>query len=150
MSHTYVSCNIHCIFSTKGRRRVIVPDIRERLWAYMGGIARQNETRALAIGGTEDHAHVLLSLPATMTISKAVQLIKGGSSKWIRETLPPPPDFEWQEGYGAFCEGIQSVAEVEEYIRRQYEHHKRRTFEEEFIAFLKAHNQPYDEKHVFG
>ena len=90
---SYISSYFHCVFSTKERRPLITPELRERLWPFLGGIARQNKMMAMEVGGVEDHAHILLSLPATMPISKAVQLIKGGSSKWIHETFPDPREF---------------------------------------------------------
>ena len=82
-SMSYVSSYFHCVFSTKERQRLITPELRERLWPFLGGIARQNKMKAIEIGGVEDHVHILLSLPSTMAISKALQLMKGGSSKWI-------------------------------------------------------------------
>jgi REP element-mobilizing transposase RayT len=94
---SYVSSYFHCVFSTKERRRLITPALRERLWPFLGGIARQNKMTALEIGGVEDHVHILLSLPSTMPVSKALQLIKGGSSKWIHETFPEHRLFAWQE-----------------------------------------------------
>lgn len=100
MSHSYTSCLVHYVFSTKERRKSISPEIRERLWAYLGGIARENGMRALAVGGTDDHVHMLVSLPSTLSIAKAVQFIKGGSSKWMHETFPSMGAFAWQEGYG--------------------------------------------------
>lgn len=102
MSHSYSNCLKHIVFSTKGRRKLINSVIRDHLWAYLGGIARENEKKSLAIGGTDDHLHLLISLPATLPIAKAVQLLKGGSSKWIHDTFPSSRDFAWQEGYGAF------------------------------------------------
>ena len=89
MSHTYVSELIHIVFSTKGRLNTIPPDIHERLWSFLGGIARKNDFKTLAVGGTENHIHILLSLPATMPVAKAAQLLKGGSSKWLNETIKP-------------------------------------------------------------
>ena len=106
MAHSYVSALFHCVFSTKERQRLITEDLQERLWQYMGGIARENKMRALTIGGADDHVHLLLSMPSTLTIAKAMQLIKGGSSKWVHDTFPQLKDFEWQEGYGAFSIGI--------------------------------------------
>jgi REP element-mobilizing transposase RayT len=150
MSHSYVSSLYHCVFSTKERRRIIVPEIRDRLWPYMGGIARENDMKALCIGGTEDHLHALLSLPSTMAIAKAIQLIKGGSSKWVGETFPSQDFFEWQEGYGAFTVGISQLDDTLRYIRNQEEHHRTRTFEEEYIAFLDRHGIEYDKRYVFG
>src|SRR5580693_5147435 len=100
MSH--VSSHHHCVFGTKERRPLITPALRERLWPFLGGIARQNKMKAIEIGGVEDHVHILLSLPATMPIAKAVQLIKGGSSKWVHETFPEHRRFQWQEENRAF------------------------------------------------
>jgi len=87
MGHTYVSSCFHCIFSTKERRDCIGPDLRDRLWPYMGGIARQNGTQVLCVGGVANHVHLLLIIPARISVAKAVQLIKGGSSKWIHDTF---------------------------------------------------------------
>ena len=87
MPHSYVNNLMHCTFSTKERLPMIETELENRLWPYIGGIARENRIKALAIGGTQDHIHALLSLPATMSFAKAVQLIKGGSSKWIHDTF---------------------------------------------------------------
>src|SRR5438067_10357633 len=111
MPHSYSSSLFHCVFSTKGRRKFISPDLAERLWPYLGGIARENRMKALAVGGVEDHVHVLLAVPATLPVSKCVQLLKGNSSKWIHDTFNQHWDFEWQEGYGAFSIGISGVQE---------------------------------------
>lgn len=88
MSHSYSSCSIHYVFSTKGRKKTIAAEIRPRLWAYVGGIARENNMTALAVGGTDDHMHVLVELPSTLSVAKAIQLIKGGSSKWLHDSFP--------------------------------------------------------------
>jgi len=150
MAHSYVSSHLHYIFSTKQRRKLITPDLRDRLWPYMGGIAREHRMKALSVGGTDDHVHVLLSLPSTLSVAKAVQVIKGGSSKWISEQFPLLRDFEWQEGYGAFGVSISQIARTMDYIAGQEEHHRTRTFEEEFIRFLERHGIEYDAKYVFG
>jgi REP element-mobilizing transposase RayT len=149
VAHTYSSSLFHCVWSTKERRPLITADLRERLWAYLGGIARQNGMKALAVGGVEDHVHVLLSLPSTMPISKAVQLLKGGSSKWVHEMFPGK-EFAWQEGYGAFSVGISQVPDTITYIEGQEEHHRRRTFQEEFLAILSKHGIEYDPRYVWG
>lgn len=148
MSHTYVSDLIHCVFSTKRRRNLIKPDIQSVLWSFLGGIARKNKFKALVIGGTENHVHVLLSLPPDMPLAKAMQLIKGASSRWLNETHTK--DFAWQEGYGAFTVGISQKGDTIAYIQSQAEHHRKRTFEEEFIAFLKKHDVEYDSRYVWG
>jgi REP element-mobilizing transposase RayT len=141
---------MHCVFSTRQRRKTIDPDLQQRLWPFIGGVARENSMKALAIGGTEDHIHILLSLPATISIAKAMQLIKGGSSKWIHETFQSHEDFAWQEGYGAFSVSLSQIQQTIAYIHTQNEHHRKKTFEEEFLAFLKKHGIKYDEKYVLG
>ena len=149
MSHSYVSNLMHCTFSTKGRYPSIDADLESRLWPYLGGIARENRMKALAIGGTTDHLHALLSLPGMMSIAKAVQLIKGGSSKWINATFPRPKKFEWQEGYGAFSVSASEVPKTVAYINNQKEHHRKKTFQEEFLELLTKHGIEYDQRYVF-
>jgi REP element-mobilizing transposase RayT len=150
LSHTFVNALLHCVFSTKGRRRLITADLQERLWPFLGGIAREQGFKALAIGGVEDHVHLLLSLPATLPIAKAIQLVKGASSKWVHDTFPKHRDFAWQEGYGAFSIGVSQVDATTKYIRSQPEHHRKATFQEEFRMFLKRHGIEYDERYVWG
>jgi REP element-mobilizing transposase RayT len=125
---------MHCVFSTKERLSLITPDLETRLWPYVGGIARENKMKLIAIGGTPDHAHALLSLPAMMSFAKAVQLIKGGSSKSNHETFREHQKFAWQEGYGAFSVSSQAEKTVA-YIRRQKEHHRRRSFRMSFSSY---------------
>ena len=105
---SYVISYHHCVFGTKERRPMITPPLRERLWPFMGGIARQNKMTAIEIGGVEDHVHMLLSLPSTMPIAKALQLIKGGSSKWVHETYPEQRLFGWQEKYASFSVSVST------------------------------------------
>jgi REP element-mobilizing transposase RayT len=148
VSHSYISDLVHCVFSTKLRRNLISTEIQPELWAFVGGIACKNGFKALMVGGTENHVHILLSLPATMPVAKAVQLIKGASSRWMNDNHTH--DFAWQEGYGAFTIGISQKAHTIAYIRSQAEHHRKRSFEEEFLTFLKKHNIEYDPQHVWG
>jgi REP element-mobilizing transposase RayT len=148
MSHTYVSDLVHCVFSTKNRRNLIPLATQSDLWSFIGGIARKNGFKALIVGGTENHVHVLLSLPATMPLAKAMQLLKGTSSHWMNETHTK--NFAWQEGYGAFTVGISQKNDTIRYIASQAEHHRKRNFEEEFVAFLKKHGVEYDPQHVWG
>ena len=144
--HSFSSCLIHCVFSTHERRPWLTPTIQKRLWPYLGGIARENEITALAVGGVADHVHALLSLLATLSISKAVQLLKGNSSKWLRETFPElrAQGFAWQEGFGAFSIGVSGVEETVRYIQGQEEHHKKKSFREELEIFLKKHGCHYE------
>ena len=101
--------------------------------------------KALAISGAADHVHILLCLPATLSVAKAVQLLKGNSSKWIRETFPKMHSFAWQEGYGAFSVGVSGVDATMAYIRNQADHHRTRSFRDEFVAMLKKHGFAYEE-----
>lgn len=149
MPHSYVSDLIHYIFSTKERYPFIEPELESRLWPYMGGIARENGMKALAIGGTNDHAHALISLPATMSVAKAIQLIKGGSSKSVHDQLPKYREFGWQDGYGAFSVSASQMKSVISYIDGQKEHHRKKTFEEEFLEFLDKYGVDYDRRYVF-
>ena len=132
MGHTYISALIHCVFSTKNREPLLDPEIRERLWPFIGGIARDNRIIALEVGGQVDHAHMLLSLPATIPIAKAMQIIKTGSSLFVKETFSRSRPFSWQEGYGAFSVSISARENTMHYIRNQEDHHKRKHFRRNF------------------
>ena len=148
MSHSYIFELVHCVFSTKGRRDVISGELQPRLRAFLGGIARKNGFKVVAAGGTKNHVHILLSIPATMPLAKALQLLKGGSSKWLNEVTGGR--FAWQEGYGAFTVGISQLPDTIRYINSQQEHHQKRSFQEEFLAFLQKHGIAYDPKYVWG
>lgn len=143
--HSFNSCLMHCVWSTKDREPFLTSDLRDRLWPYIGGIARENKIKALAVGGTADHVHALVSLPPTLSVGKAIQLLKGNSSKWIHATFPKMRSFEWQQGYGAFSIGISAVDATIAYIRGQAEHHRKRSFREEFQTMLRRHGFDYAE-----
>ena len=144
--HSFISCLVHCVWSTKNHAPVLSSNLRERLWPYLGGIAREKGMKALAVGRVVDHVHILISLPATLTVAGATQLLKGNSSKWIHETSPNQAPFGWQEGYGAFSIGISGVEATMGYIRNQAEHHRKRTFREELRTMLRKHGLKYDER----
>src|SRR5260370_32476653 len=148
MSHTYISDLVHCVFSTKLRKNLISPEIQPELWSFLGGVARKNGFKALMVGGTEDHVHILLSLPATMPVAKSLQLVNETSSRWMNERHTR--DFAWQEGYSAFTLGISQKNHTIAYIQSQAEHHRKRSFDEEFVAFLKKHGLEYDPQYVCG
>jgi putative transposase len=150
MSHSYTRSLFHCVFSTKGRQPLITAELQDRLWPYIGGIARDNKMKALQVGGVEDHVHILLSLPSTMAIAKAIQLIKGGSSKWVHDEFPAHRGFAWQEGYGAFSISVSHRDPTIEYITNQKEHHRKKTFKEEFLAMLAKHGIEYDPRFIWG
>jgi len=146
---SYVSSYHHCVFSTKERRPLITPALRGRLWPFLGGIARQNKMKALEIGGMADHVHILISLPATMPIAKALQLLKGGSSKWVHETFPEYRLFAWQQKYGAFSVSQSQLPSVIDYLKNQEPHHRKMTFQDEFLMLLKKHQVECDERYLW-
>jgi putative transposase len=148
MPHTFVSQLLHCVFSTKNRLNRIPDDLQSELWSYVGGIARKNNMKAIAVGGTNNHVHILLSLPASVPVSKAMQLIKGGSSKWLHERTGK--EFSWQEAYGAFTLSVSQVKRTIAYIDGQPAHHQKRNFEDEFRSFLVRHGIAFDERYIFG
>ena len=144
MAHTYSSNFIHCVFSTKDRRPIIPADRTAELHAYLGGIARGEGFELIAAGGTPNHIHLLFVLPAPYSLARAVQKLKGSSSRWMGR------GFSWQEGYGAFSVGASQVPAVKRYIQNQEEHHRKRNFEQEFVVLLRNCGIEYDERYVFG
>jgi putative transposase len=146
MAHSFCSCLMHCVFSTKNREKIIDDAFAARLWPYMGGIARENRITALEIGGHLDHIHILLSIPSTMSTAKALQLIKGGSSKWVHDTFPDRRSFAWQEGYGAFSLGVSQLATTRAYIQEQKKKHSGTSYRTEFIGFLKKHGMDWKDE----
>ncbi len=145
MAHTHTSNLVHCVFSTKERRNSI-PD-PPRLWQYVGGVARQKNILLLAAGGTTNHLHLLISLPPTLTLSKAVQELKGNASRWLNEQKR---GFAWQQGYSAFSVSHSQRQTVIDYIDSQTEHHAKWSFEQEYLTLLKKSGIPYDSRFVFG
>jgi REP element-mobilizing transposase RayT len=147
MAHSYTRNHIHLVFSTKERRNTIPKDMQPRLWAYIAGICKNYEMIAVAIGGTENHVHILFHLSSKLALSKAAQLLKGNSSKWIGEQ---GIQFAWQEGYGAFSVSSSNLEAVARYIANQEAHHRKFSFEEEFRTLLEKHGVEYDPKYMFG
>jgi len=150
MANTYTSLYYHIVFSTKNRVGWIEPEIEQRVWAYIGGIARKNKMMALQVGGVEDHIHALVMAPATLSPSKITQLLKGDSSLWLHTEFSSLRDFAWQDGYGAFTVSKSSLPEVISYIQNQRRHHSKKTFQEEYLEFLNKHGIEYDERYVWG
>ena len=149
MANTFTCLRYHIVFSTKNREPWLQPDIQERAWSYLGGIARQNNLKPLLIGGMEDHVHLLLAMPGTITVSEALRQLKGGSSGWIKQNLDGCRGFGWQDGYGAFPLSKSHEQEVERYIKNQREHHRLKTFQEEYRALLDRHGINYDERYLW-
>jgi REP element-mobilizing transposase RayT len=147
VAHSYVSSVFHVVFSTKERTQSIRADAQTKLWNYLAGIARNLHIHTLAIGGTANHVHILLVLPADQKLSDAVRKLKCNSSRWMRETSPR---FAWQEGYGAFSVSPSHLERAKNYIGHQAEHHSSRSFEDEFLDMLQAANIGFDREQVFG
>jgi REP element-mobilizing transposase RayT len=149
MPQSFVSLNYHVIFSTKGREPLLDDGLRGRLFEYVHGILRGEGSRLLVAGGMPDHVHWLVSVHQTMAVADTVRSIKSCSSKWIHETFPRHRAFAWQAGYAAFSVSHSNLPKVEAYIRGQAEHHRSRTFREEFLAFLERHGIEYDERYLW-
>ena len=149
MGNTYCAIHIHYVFSTRGRIPMITGELRDRLSGYVGGILKKYHVTALCIGGTSDHLHILASLPTEISVAKVAQVAKGGSPKWIHDTFPDKCTFAWQRGYGAFSVSISQIQDTVEYIRNQEEHHRTRSFQDEYLMFLKKHGVQYDERYLW-
>ncbi|GBC61962.1 transposase [Desulfonema ishimotonii] len=140
---------LHIVFSTKDRTGFILPEIETELYPYVATICKSFECPALAVGGTENHIHVLCRLSRTITVSKLVEKIKTGSSKWIKNKGSRYHSFSWQRGYGAFSIGVSNLDALKQYIANQKEHHRHRKFEDELRAIFKKYKIGYDERYVW-
>lgn len=149
MPQSLASVYVHMIFSTKNRIPFIVPELLPKLWAYQAGICQRLHCQPVQIGGTSDHVHILCILSRNITIQDLAAKVKAESSKWMKQQVPPVPDFQWQTGYGAFSVNPKDNQAVIEYIKKQEEHHRIRTFQEEYLLFLKKYSISYDEKHLW-
>jgi|SRR6185503_11223697 len=147
VSHKYPNILVHGVFSTKERKDLIPMEMLPTLWKYLAGIARNHGIDLLAAGGTQNHCHLLIVLPSDMTFAKAIQVLKANSSRWIRENGVA---FAWQEGYGAFSVSSSSKAAVIDYIEHQAEHHRTRTFEQEFEVMVRKADMRFDAVEAFG
>jgi REP element-mobilizing transposase RayT len=140
---------VHLIFSTKSREPLLSDDIRPELHPYMATILKGMDSPAILINSVADHAHVLFHLSKNHALCEVIESVKKDSSKWIKTKGKAYRTFHWQSGYGAFSVSQSNVAQVVRYIEEQKEHHRRRTFQEEFRAFLKTYQVPYDERYVW-
>ena len=140
---------VHVVFSTKYRKPHLAADWRDELFAYIGGIVQDHKSTLLKAGGIEDHVHLLLRIHPEYAISKTIQILKANSSKWINEQRKVRGRFHWQAGYGAFSVSQSSADRVKQYIANQVEHHRKQTFEAEYLRILDKHLVQYDRKYVF-
>jgi REP element-mobilizing transposase RayT len=149
MAHTYANLLSHIIFSTKGREPLITTAIREDLLAYMGGILRELGGVLRAANARPDHVHLLCSMPPTLSIADALRVVKTNSSRWLHRARNYRA-FDWQTGYGALSVSASLSPAVVRYIRDQERHHRKMTFQQEFIAFLKRNGIIYDERYIWS
>ena len=149
MAHSLAQVYLHSVFSTKYRQNLIIPEIEISLFAYMGGIIKDIGGMPIQINGMPDHIHILSTLPRTITIAKYIEEIKRGSSKWIKTQGSEFINFAWQVGYGAFSYGRSQLSQVIEYICRQEEHHRKRTFREEYEELLNRFDVGYNSEYLF-
>jgi len=147
MPHSYVTSIFHVVFSTKRRQQLIPAGTQARLWNYLAGIARNHDIQMLAVGGTEDHVHMLLAIPPDTALADAVRTLKANSSRLMRETSR---SFAWQEGYGAFSVSPSQLDRVKRYIANQAAHHARHSYEKEFLGILRAANIRVEPNRAFG
>jgi putative transposase len=147
MPHSYATNYLHIVFSTKDRRDLISKETQPKLWAYFAGVAKNIHSFTRIAGGTSNHVHILLHLPSDLPLAKAVLLLKSNSSKWMNTHTPL---FAWQEGYAAFSVSASNLNRVSQYIQNQEAHHRKITFENEFLALLRKHRVSFDPKFVFG
>lgn len=140
---------VHIVFSTKNREQVISREIEEELFSYLGGICKSLECNPLQVGGYRDHVHILCLLSKKVTLVKLIEDVKSSSSKWIKTKDEKFSNFYWQRGYGAFSVSPTEIEVVKNYIQNQEEHHKTKSYQDEFRAFLKKYNIDYNEDYVW-
>jgi len=149
MADTYSQIYIHIVFAVKGRDNLISGKWKDELYKYITGIINNEGQKLLAINGMPDHVHILIGLKPTVALSNIVRDIKANSSKFINEQRFIAGKFEWQQGFGAFSYSHSQIHVIVKYIENQEEHHKRQTFREEYLGFLKLFNVDYKEEFVF-
>jgi len=149
MSHTFTNLLMHVVFSTNARAPSIADAIRSDLHSYLGGILRELRTTPIAIGGTTDHVHLLTKLPADLAIADCLRVLKTNSSRWVKERWPERRSFAWQAGYGAFSVSESSRANVIRYIQEQEQHHRKISFQDEFLGLLRKHGVEFDKQYIW-
>jgi REP element-mobilizing transposase RayT len=141
--------SVHIIFSTKGRRPWLTANVRERIWAYQSRIFQNLECNSITIGGFADHVHVLCNLTKKFPTTKVLEILKKDSSKFAKTLDSNLRDFRWQDGYGLFSVSPSHFEPVRKYVVSQKEHHKKETFQEEYLRILKKYRAPYDERYLW-
>ena len=146
---SFTQLTYHVVFATKYRKPAIASTIQERLHEYMGGTLRAKKGSLIEIGGVADHVHLLTHLPPTLAVSDVIRDLKANSAKWMNELEETPALFEWQKGYGAFTVSYSQIEVVRAYIRNQEEHHRVKSFQEEYEEFLQRHGIEFRREYLF-
>ena len=149
MANTYTQIHLQFVFAVKHRDGLIISSFKEELYQYISGIIKHHNHKLIAINGMTDHIHIFIGMRPTQSNSDLMQDIKGSSSRWINEKRFLKVKFEWQEGYGAFSYSKSHVSNVIKYIKNQEEHHKKESFQEEYLKYLEKFEIPYDERYIF-
>lgn len=149
MANTYTQLHIHCIFAVRFRDSVIKPEWQERLNQYITGIIQNNGHKLIAVNGMSDHLHVFFGFRPNQSLSDLMRMVKDESSEWINSQKLNTSVFRWQEGYGAFSYSRSQISSVARYIENQQEHHRRKTFVDEYKSFLNQFEIEYDDRYVF-
>ena len=149
MPESHAFALIHIVFSTKNRMANLNPEVRTALHAYLATVARNAVCECYRVGGVADHVHLAVRLSRTSRIADLVRELKASSSKWLKTQSPTLAQFAWQRGYGAFSVVPTDLGVLEAYIDQQEEHHRTRSFQEEYVAFLKKYGVEYDERYVW-
>ena len=150
MPKSYTNLLYHLVFSTRDRKPIITAERRPRLYEYVGGIIRECGGISLAIGGMEEHMHLLTKLRPDRALSDILRDLKANSSGWMHDVFPDAKDFSWQKGYGAFTVSTSLVPAVSAYIANQEQHHKKRSFRDEFIEMLRVNEVEFDERFLWS
>ncbi|RYF15131.1 MAG: IS200/IS605 family transposase [Flavobacteriales bacterium] len=149
MSQSLSKLYVHIVFHTKYNQPLIQPEVETELYAYIGGVIKENQSVPIKINSTADHIHILATMSKNIALSKFVEEIKRNSSRWIKTKGPVYKNFAWQGGYGGFSVSPSVLERVKRYIENQKEHHKKVSFKDEYRQFLNEHGIPYDEDHLW-
>ena len=150
MAGTFSQIYIQYVFAVKGRENLLQKPWRDEVFKYMAGIIKGKNQKPIIVNGVEDHVHVFVGIKPSMAISDLVRDIKNNSSKFINEQNFIKRKFSWQEGYGAFSYAHSQIENVFQYIANQEEHHKKETFQEEYLDLLEKFDIEFNEKYLFG
>lgn len=149
MANTYTKLYIQFVFAVQNRRSLIRPEWEEELYKYITGIIQNKSHKMIAINGMPDHLHMFIGFQPVDHMSELIKVVKGESTKWIKEQGYADGSFKWQAGYGAFSYSRSHIDRVYHYIQNQKEHHRKKSFREEYTELLKKFDVDYDERYIF-